>query len=197
VVSRTKAECDDWYEYDLLNVFTRTNIIARVHSDMGGLDVLVNNAGMQIKENFTYIQNVDWNSQISLMLTVPFVLSQQFARTCARGHIINILSTSAFQGARFVAPYIVAKHGLLGLTRAMAVELGPDIRVNAIAPGLIDTDMTSDIGPERRALLESIIPAGRFGYGSEVADALLWLLNTTYVYGQVITVDGGWMVKNG
>jgi NAD(P)-dependent dehydrogenase (short-subunit alcohol dehydrogenase family) len=194
VASRTKAECDEWIKCDLLDNYERTTLIERA----GDIDVLVNNSGMQGHSKFTDIDWYDWNHHIELMLTVPFLLSQQFARTRARGQIINILSTSAFQGARYLAPYVAAKHGLLGLTRAMAVELAPDIRVNAIAPGLIQTDMTKEyITPERRALLESITPAGRFGYGFEIADALLWLINTTYVYGQVITVDGGWMVKNG
>ena len=89
------------------------------------------------------------------------------------------------------------KHGLLGVTRALAIELAPDIHVNAVAPGLIDTDMTKDIEPERRALLESITPAGRFGQPEEIADAVMFLANSTFIYGQTIIIDGGWMCKNG
>jgi 3-oxoacyl-[acyl-carrier protein] reductase len=113
------------------------------------------------------------------------------------GHIVNVLSTAAFQGARNIAGYVAAKHGLLGLTRAMAVELAPRIHVNAIAPGLVETDMTKDIPADRRALLESITPSGRFCKPEEIADALMFLVNSTGIYGQTITVDGGWMVKNG
>jgi 2-deoxy-D-gluconate 3-dehydrogenase len=135
------------------------------------------------------------------MVKTPFYMSQLAAghmlATKRSGHIINILSTSAFQGARNISGYVVAKHALLGLTRAMAVELAPTIRVNAVAPGLTETDMTKDITPERRALLESITPAGRFVQPAEVADAVMFLINSTAIYGQVITVDGGWMCKNG
>jgi NAD(P)-dependent dehydrogenase (short-subunit alcohol dehydrogenase family) len=118
-------------------------------------------------------------------------------RDSGGGHIVNILSTAAFQGARNITGYVAAKHGLLGLTRAMAVELAPKIHVNAIAPGITETDMIADMTPERRALLESITPAGRFCKPEEIADALMYILNSTGIYGQTITVDGGWLVKNG
>jgi 3-oxoacyl-[acyl-carrier protein] reductase len=79
----------------------------------------------------------------------------------------------------------------------MAIELAPLIHVNAVAPGLIETDMTSNITGERKELLNSITPAGRFGTPAEVADAVMFLLGNAFMYGQVITCDGGWMCKNG
>ncbi len=173
-------------------------IIDKVLNGLGGIDILVNNAGAQKQAQFIKYYNLE--DDLDLMVVAPFYLSQQAAKhmlTHGGGHIINILSTSAFQGARNISGYVVAKHALLGLTRAMAVELAPLIHVNAVVPGLTDTDMTKDIAPERRALLESITPAGRFCKPEEIADAVMFLINSTAIYGQVITVDNGWMCKNG
>ena len=195
VLSRTRAECDYWQECDLLSY--SGNAVKDVFEHLDGLDVLVNNAGIQDHCKFIDQPLVKWNEQLNMMLTIPFILSQQFVRLVKYGHIVNILSVAAFQGARNVAPYVAAKHGLLGLTRSMAIELAPDIHVNAIAPGLTDTYMTSIIEPERRAFLDSITPLGRFCEPEEIAGALTYLINSTAVYGQTITVDGGWMVKNG
>jgi 3-oxoacyl-[acyl-carrier protein] reductase len=200
VVARTKAEGELYIQADLSRPEARFGIIRSVVEQFGGLDILVNNAGAQAHAPFLNYNCSQWNYQIELMLTAPMDLSQQAARhmlTHGGGHIINILSTSAFQGARNISAYVAAKHGLLGLTRAMAIELAPTVRVNAVAPGLTDTDMVREyITPERRTLLESITPAGRFGKPEEVADAVLYLSRSTYIFGQTITVDGGWSVKN-
>lgn len=192
---------DCFIQADLSLPHERYGIIDLAVASLGGLDVLVNNAGAQHHKPFEKYFPSDWNKQLELMLTAPFDLSQQAAKYMllhGGGHIINVLSTSAFQGARYIAGYVAAKHGLLGLTRAMAVELAPKIKVNAIAPGLTDTQMVADyIPPERRTLLESITPSGRFGKPEEVAKALLFLINNRDVYGQTVIVDNGWLAKNG
>lgn len=201
VVARTKADGELFIQADLSQPTERFGIIRSVVDKFGGLDVLVNNAGAQAHAQFLNYNTSQWNYQIELMLTAPMDLSQQAARYMLAhggGSIVNILSTSAFQGARNISAYVAAKHGLLGLTRAMAIELAPLVRVNAIAPGLVTTDMTKEYIPEdRQRFLESITPAGRFGKPEEVADALMWLVNSSYVYGQTVTVDGGWLAKNG
>jgi len=183
---------------DLTRLHDRHGIIQRVVDELGGIDILVNNAGAQTQRKFIDYETTQFCKDYELMVMAAFDLSQQAAvymLAHGGGHIVNILSTAAFQGARNISGYITAKHALLGLTRAMAVELAPLVRVNAIAPGLIDSDMTVNITPERRALLESIIPAGRFGTADEVAGALMYLINSTYIYGQVIIPDGGWLCK--
>jgi 3-oxoacyl-[acyl-carrier protein] reductase len=201
VVARTKAEGELYIQADLSQPDERRGIIQTVVDQFGGLDVLVNNAGAQAHAPFLNYNYSQWNYQIELMLTAPMDLSQQAARHMlphGGGSIVNILSTSAFQGARNISAYVAAKHGLLGLTRAMAIELAPTIRCNAIAPGLTDTDMVKQyISPERRTLLESITPSGRFGKPEEIAKALLFLLECQDVYGQTIVVDNGWLTKNG
>jgi 3-oxoacyl-[acyl-carrier protein] reductase len=201
VAARTEGvDCDLFVRCDLTDELRRFTLIQRVTDALGGLDVLINNAGAQAHTPFVDYEHSQWDRQINLMLTAPMVLSQHAAKWMLAhdgGHIINILSTSAFQGARNIAGYVAAKHGLLGLTRAMAVELAPRIRCNAIAPGLTATSMTDQyITPERRTLLESLTPAGRFGKPEEIAEAVMWLLQSTYTYGQTITVDGGWSAKN-
>ena len=174
------------------------DIVNKAVESMGGIDILVNNAGYQVQQNFLDYSELDFYDQWRVMVKMPFILSQDAAKHMkSGGHIVNILSTSAFQAGRYICGYVSAKHALLGLTRAMAVELAPDIHVNAIVPGLTETDMTKDMKPERRALLESITPAGRFCKPEEIAEALMYLINSTAIYGQTITVDGGWMAKNG
>jgi len=204
IVSQKNYFSSDWdlcICRDLSTEAQRVDIVGCVVRQLGGLDILVNNAGSQHHASILDCNASDWDYQLELMLTAPFDLSQQAARHMLAhggGHIVNILSTSAFQGARNISGYVAAKHGLLGLTRALAIELAPLIRVNAIAPGLMDTQMTSSyIDLQRRELLESITPAGRFGRPEEVAGALMFLIQSTYIYGQTIIVDGGWLSKNG
>jgi NAD(P)-dependent dehydrogenase (short-subunit alcohol dehydrogenase family) len=203
VAARQRGEIPGvmYIQVDLSQSGERRGIIQRVAEELGGVDVLVNNAGAQQCYPAVEYSAVDWQYDLALLLTAPFDLSQQAARHMLAnggGHIVNILSTSSFQGARNIVGYTAAKHGLLGLTRALAVEWAPLVRVNAIAPGLTDTDMARQfIGADRRKLLEGLTPAGRFVTPAEVAGALMFLVNSTGVYGQTIVVDGGWLSKNG
>jgi NAD(P)-dependent dehydrogenase (short-subunit alcohol dehydrogenase family) len=198
--SQDAPDCDYYIQQDLQYSFDYSSalIIDAVKARFGSIDILINNAGAQEQAKFIEYQELEHD--LDLMVRSPFYLSQCAAEFMLRhggGHIINILSTAAFQGARNISGYVVAKHALLGMTRAMAIELAPLIHVNAVAPGLIKTDMTSNITDERKELLNSITPAGRFGTPAEVADAVMFLLGNAFMYGQVVTVDGGWMAKNG
>ncbi len=204
VVSREVPEHEDFDLHCKSNLTFRDGFdyspIERTLQVFSRLDILINNAGEQYHSPFLEYNENEFTRQLELMLIAPFSLSQEAAKHMMKnegGHIINILSTAAFQGARNIVGYVSAKHGLLGLTRAMAVELSPKIAVNGVAPGITETDMIEDMTPERRDLLESITPAGRFCTPQEIADAVMFLVNSTGIYGQVITVDNGWMVKNG
>ena len=182
---------------DLTDPTERHRIIKDVMDKTGNLDILVNNAGAMVAGPIATYSLTDMKTLYNLMVEAPFDLSRQAIPYLQGGHIVNILSTAALQGTRFQVGYVTAKHALLGLTRAMAVELAPGIRVNAVAPGLIDTEMTEGITGDRKKLLESITPAGRFGKPEEVAHAVTYLINSKYVYGETMLVDGGWLCKNG
>ena len=190
-------DCDLYLMADLSKVHDRFRLIDKVCDALGRLDVLVNNAADMYSASVREYAMTRWQAQLDLLLTAPFDLSQQAAKRMKSGHIVNILSTASMQASRNQAGYIAAKHGLLGLTRALSLEFAPDIRVNGVIPGFIETDMNKDIIGERKALLHSLTPAGRFGTAAEVAAAVMFLVHSTYIYGQTIVVDGGWMVKNG
>ena len=135
------------------------------------------------------------------MMTAVFELSQQAARVMEKqggGKIINIASLASFQGAWTVPAYTAAKHGVAGLTKALANEWAAKrINVNAIAPGYFDTDMCASLinDPEREPRIRERIPAGYWGRPDELVGALLFLASNAsrYVHGHVLVVDGGWM----
>lgn len=186
VVARTEAsDCDLYIQHDLST--GAGDVVKQVFNKFGQLDILVNNAG----------SHGSYEQDIKLMADTPYHLSMQAAAHMLGGHIVNILSTAALQGVRNIAGYVIAKHAGLGMTRALALELAPEIHVNAVIPGLISTDMTGNYTQSRRELLENLIPAHRFGQVDDIAEAVLFLVNSRYIYGQSLVVDGGWMVKNG
>jgi len=197
VISRTPVDCDLFIQADLSKIHDRFRVVERVVDSLGGIDILVNNAGAQYQQKAVTYETTQFKRDLELMVTAPFDLSQQAAKHMKSGSIINVLSTAALQGARNIVGYVAAKHALLGLTRALAVELAPKIRVNAVAPGLIETDMTDIIPKNRKDFLNGITPACRFGTPEEIAQAIYYLTQAQFVYGQTVVVDGGWMVKNG
>jgi len=200
VISRQHVDCDLFIQGDLTKAQDRFRLIERVVDGLGGLDVLVNNAGAQKQNTAVKYEYTQLKKDLELMVVAPFDLSQQAGAYMMRtngGAIVNVLSTAALQGARNISGYIAAKHALLGITRAMGVEFAPKVRVNAVAPGLTDTEMTQAIPQERRDFLNSITPAGRFGTPEEIAEAILYVAKAQFMYGQTLVLDGGWMVKNG
>ena len=191
----------DYLRCDLLNREARRDLVRRVVDKAGRVDILVNNAGdLVFNPAWRYPLN-DWDAQIELLLTAPFDLCQQAAQVMIEQHagkIINIASITAFQGARNCVAYVAAKHGLIGLARALAVEWSThNIQVNAIAPGYIDTDMLAHLtaDAEHSAAMLGRIPAGRYGTGEDVAGAALYLAGADYVTGDCVMVDGGWRVR--
>ncbi len=170
-------------------------VTSKVVTYYGRLDVLVNCAGVQNIKPIFQISGNDWDEIIKVNLRSPFLLSNYAAywmKDHGGGHIINITSIAAHRAARNIAPYVASKAGLAMLTQALACEWAQyNIHVNAIAPGFIETDMFQ----ARPELLERI-PAGRFGYKSDVVGAVRFLLASDYIHGITLPVDGGWMAKN-
>jgi len=165
----------------------------------GRLDILVNNAGIQHREPLVEMDDAGWDRVIETNLSACFVLARAAARhMIARGHgrIINTASIMGPMARPTVAAYVAAKGGLVALTRALAVELGPEgIACNAIAPGFITTEMTRALeeDPEFDAYIRARVPLRRWGAPADIAGAAVYLASdaASYVNGHVLFVDGG------
>ena len=173
-------------------------MIQTASDTFGGIDVLINNAGIASLGLLTDMDIEDWNRILSTNLTSVFSTCR-CAVPCMvhnkQGKIINISSVWGIVGASCEVAYSACKGGVNAFTRALAKELAPsNIQVNAIACGVIDTDMNACFSPEERRELEDEIPAGRYGTPEEVAELAFSLAaGHSYLTGQVITLDGGWI----
>jgi NAD(P)-dependent dehydrogenase (short-subunit alcohol dehydrogenase family) len=175
--------------------------IARTIQEFGALDVLVNNAGIEFQEPVVDLPTADWDSQMAVNLTGPFLCSK-YAIPHLRGRnssIVNISSVHAFISYERCAGYDATKAGLIGLTRAMALDHARDgIRVNAVCPGYIYTPMMEDwlkIQADREATMRQILsvnPLGRIGTPRDVAQAVLFLASdaASFITGTFLVVDG-------
>ncbi len=168
-----------------------------VKEQFGRVDVLVNNAGITRDKLLMRLTDDDWDSVITTNLGGAFRCCRAAAPLMLKqkgGVIINIGSVIGTAGAAGQANYSAAKAGLVGLTKSLARELGTrNIRVNAVCPGFIDTDMTQVLKPEQREAAIKQVPLGRLGQPEDIASVVLFLCSpgAAYVHGTVITVDGG------
>ena len=162
------------------------------------IDVLINNAGIDQIKLFMDITDEDWNKMLQVNLNSVFYCSQEVLENMIhnkKGCIINISSIWGITGASCEVHYSVSKAAIDGMTRALAKEMGPsNIRVNSIAPGLVDTDMNKDINTEELEELKKEIPLGRIAKPEEIVNSIKWLIEDEYVTGQVISPNGGWLV---
>ena len=164
----------------------------------GTIDVLVNNAGIDNEKLFQDITDEDWNNVINTNLYSVFCASQEVVPVMVNkkeGLIINISSIYGTNGGSFATAYSASKAGIIGLTKALAKELGPsNIRINAIAPGIIDTDMNKGYSEEELEEIKQEIPLNKIGKGLDIARCVKWLIEDEYTTGQVIKIDGGWNI---
>ncbi len=162
------------------------------------IDVLVNNAGISEYKMFIDETDEDWNKVINTNLYSAFVMSQEVIPNMVHykeGCIINISSIWGMVGASLEVLYSISKAGMNGMTKALAKELGPsNIRVNAIAPGIIKTDMNANLTQEELKNLEKEIPLERIGKAEDIAKCVKWLIEDNYTTGQVISINGGWTI---
>jgi 2-deoxy-D-gluconate 3-dehydrogenase len=178
-------------------------VVARVVEELGGIDVLVNNAGIIRRAPAVEHPAGDWNDVLQINLSAVFYLSQAAGRrmlAAGRGSIINVASMLSFQGGINVPSYTATKHGVAGLTRAFANEWGSrGVTVNAIAPGYIATDNTAPLRADAKRAAEILgrIPAGRWGTPEDCRGTVVFLASDAarYINGAVIPVDGGWLAR--
>ncbi len=172
--------------------------IAEVAKKFGRLDVLVNNAGIAIFKPILDIAYAEWSRVLAVNLTGPFLCTQAavpLIRDSGGGAIVNITSISGLRASTLRAAYGTSKAGLAHLTQQQAVEFASlGIRVNAVAPGPVDTAMAKAVHtPEIRAAYHDAIPLNRYGLEQEVAETIFFLCSdrASYITGQTIAVDGG------
>ncbi len=164
---------------------------------LGGLDILVNNAGIARDQLIMRMTEEDWDRVLDVNLKGAYNCIKAASKTMMKarsGRIINISSIVGLSGQAGQANYAASKAGLIGLTKSVAKEFGSrGITCNAIAPGFIETDMTSELPQDMREYVQKTAPLGRLGTAEDVAEAALFLAGdgAAYITGQVLVVDGG------
>ena len=167
---------------------------------LGSLDILVNNAGVAMPAESVDLSPADWQRTLDVDLSAVFYCSQAAARhmlTRGSGSIVNVASVQAFAPLARRVAYAAAKSGVVGVTKALAAEWAPAIRVNAVAPGYVATSMVSDLvraGRVNAQAVEARTPMRRMARPEEIAAAILFLASDSagYVTGETLMVDGGW-----
>lgn len=162
------------------------------------IDVLINNAGISQERLFTDINDEEWNEIIDVNLNsvyyctkavIPYMIQRK------SGCIINISSIWGVTGGSCEVGYSTSKAAIIGFSKALAKEMGPsNIRINCIAPGIIDTDMNKNLNENDIEAIKEEIPLNRIGVSTDIAKCTKWLIEDNYTTGQVININGGWYI---
>jgi len=191
------------FQVDVSNPTSAAALIEAAEASLGRLDVLVNSAGIREIVSVLDLSFEEWQRVINVNLTGTFLPSQAFARRIVNqgktGQIVNLASTLGLMAAPNRAAYTASKHGVVGLTREMALELGDKgVRVNAVAPGVVRTPLTERYfqDPAYAQAIRDIHALGRWAEPDEIARAILFLADETngFITGTILTVDGGWTI---
>ena len=162
------------------------------------IDVLINNAGITENKLFSDVTDDDWEKIIKNNLYSVFCTTQEALPSMIhrkQGCIINISSIFGMVGASCESIYSITKAGIDGLTKSLAKELGPsNIRVNSIAPGIIDTEMNEELSEEELREVKKQIPLEKIGKPEDIAKCVNWLVEDNYTTGQIISPNGGWVI---
>lgn len=188
----------DIYKADVSKREEVKKLVQYTFEKYGKIDVLINNAGIDQIKMFLDITDDDWNLMISNNLNSAFYMCQEtlpYMINRKEGSIINISSIWGLKGASCESAYSVTKAGIDALTKSLAKEVGPsNIRVNSIAPGIIDTDMNKFLSEDEKKEIIEEIPLQRIGKVEDVAKCAKWLIEEEYITGQIIQLDGGWFI---
>ena len=185
------------FQFDVADPVAAAKAVDEVVSTMGGLHILVNNAGIALDQLVMRVKDEDWQRQLDVNLSGAFHLIRAAARPMMKargGSIVNLTSVVGEMGNAGQAGYAATKAGLIGLTKSVARELASrNVRVNAVSPGYIDTDMTASLPEDAKRKMAEMIPLGRLGSAEDVAAAVAWLCSdqASYVTGEVLRVNGG------
>ena len=186
-----------WISADLSKVGEVDAVIESAVKESGGFDILVNNAGIT-KDNLSFRMSIEeWQKVIDVNLSAAFFVARTVARDMIRkraGSIINMSSVIGIHGNGGQANYAASKAGLIGITKSLASEVASrGVRVNAIAPGFIETDMTAVLSDDVKQKMIDVIPLKRTGKSEDIAQAALFFASdaSSYITGQVLPVDGG------
>lgn len=193
----------EFMQVDLTTPDAADKVIQTALDKFGRIDILVNNAGMIKRNPLLESKDQDWDNVIAINLSAVYHLSLAAAKVMAKqksGKIINIGSMLSFQGGKFIPSYTAAKHGVAGLNKAFASELGAyNIQVNAIAPGYIKTANTAPIRADKARNQEILdrIPAGHWAEPYELMGIAVFLASdaANYLNGAIVPVDGGYLVR--
>ena len=195
---RKENENIDIYKADVSKRIEVNNMIKSIINKYGKIDVLINNAGISDNKLFTEVTDDDWQKVINNNLYSAFCVTQEVLPNMIHnknGCIINISSIWGIVGASCESVYSITKAGIDAMTKSLAKELGPsNIRVNSIAPGIIDTDMNKNLTQQDIENIKDEIPLEKIGKTIDISRCVEWLIDDQYTTGQVISINGGWII---
>jgi NAD(P)-dependent dehydrogenase (short-subunit alcohol dehydrogenase family) len=187
-------ELSGFIEADVSDPDAVEHALGELNSMWGGLDILINNAGISLRHSFLDITPQEWEQVIDVNLNGVFYVAQAAARRMEQGVIVNMASTNGLMGYPYYADYNASKAGVIELTRSMALELAPQVRVVAVCPGFVMTPMQeAEYTPEMLAAVNKKIPLGRHARPEEIAALFAFLSSeeAAYITGQCFVIDGG------
>ena len=188
----------DIFKADVSNRDEVKKLVQFVINKYKKIDYVINNAGIDQVKMFLDITDADWNNMISNNLNSVFYMCQEVLPYMIHeknGVIINISSIWGVTGASCESHYAVSKAGVDALTKSLAKEMGPsNIRINSIAPGFIDTEMNNNLNEEEKKEIKEEIPLQKIGKVEDVSRTVEWIVEDEYITGQVISVNGGWLI---
>lgn len=188
----------DIYKADISKRIEAKSLVEYTISKYKKIDILINNAGISQFKEFTQITDEDWNNIINTNLNSVFYMTQEVCKNMIhnkKGCIINMSSIWGIVGSSCEVHYSVSKAGIDAMTKSLAKELGPsNIRVNSIAPGIINTEMNKNLNKEEMTNIKEEIPLAKIGETKDIERCVEWLIEDEYTTGQIISINGGWVI---